>query len=280
MGLTFVPEYEFARPTGFMPGLRRPEDSLFVPRVGAAYPRVYRQVVEHANHFQRKVEDQRQTSSCTWNALGVLKEYLHFKKKKEWADFSRLFGYYFSRARRGWENTDSGALISDCFEVAATMGSPLEPFWMFKENLLYVRPDARAVQQAKRNRLIGIKRVAREDIFNVLSGGGDPEKARPVVGGFIVYQHRFFASEVVRTGWIDAPARTTDYAGWHAMAITGYNVDEDWIEGPQSWGEDWATQPVVGRTGWYRMSGQYLRSQNFSMDFWTAEDVEVSGDDA
>lgn len=276
MGLTFVPEYEFVRPTGFIPSLRNPDDKVFRAGLFGTVPQRFRQLEEFPDFFQNSTEDQRQTSSCTWNAIAVLYEFLHAMQTGSWANFSRMFGYYHSRKKRGWQNSDSGAIISDCFEVAATKGTCLEAVWMFKESLLFTEPSVSAVNQAARHRLIKIERVASEDIYEVLSGNGDPSKARPVVGAFIVHQHRFFAPDVVKSGWIDMPSKTSDYAGWHAMAIAGFDKTEGWIEGPQSWGDDWASQSITGRKGWYRMNAAYLAEPKYSMDFWTAHELEMS----
>lgn len=291
MPLTFVPEYDFSRPMGFVQSSIRPHDEFFIAGSFGSAPKQARQLDWFPYAFQKATEDQRQTSSCTGNAAIALMEFLdsvkqagfllgelieEFLAKIDRVNFSRLFPYYFAREKRGWQNSDGGAVISDIFEVLGKMGCPLEPYWMFKESLLFTRPDSRAIAQAARHLLVNPRRVPRESVFEVISGGGDHTKARPVVCGVQVYQHRFFAPDVQKTGWIDMPSKTSDYAGGHALLFTGYDIGtEDWVEGPNSWGQNWASQSVVGRAGWFRMNAQYLRDPRMSDDFWTGDYVRV-----
>ena len=293
MPVTFVPEYEFSRPMGHIPSAVTPHDQFFAVGSFGGAPKRARLLEWFPYAFQKATEDQRQTSTCTGNAAVALQEFLDAvqqvdwalgdltpekENEVDWANFSRLFPYYFARELRGWQNSDSGAVITDVFNVLGTKGNCLEPFWMFKESLLFTRPDAKAITQAARHLLINPRRVPREAVFEVLSGGGDPKKARPIVGGFQVYQHRFFAPDVTRTGWIDVPMKTTDYAGGHALLLGGYDIgSEDWIEGPNSWGSNWASQSVTGHAGWYRMNAQYIRDPKLSDDFWTGDGLRVKG---
>lgn len=294
MPLTFVPEYEFSRPMGFVPSSRRPHDAEFaVGSLGAA-PRRCRLLELFPYAFQFATEDQRQTSTCTGNAVVELAEFLDAIEQAkgadgiaigslkpdveaalDWTNFSRMFPYYFGREKRGWQTVDAGAVIADVFEAAGSKGICLEPWWMFKEANVNVRPDARAIAQAARHLLVNPRRVAREAVREVLSGGGDATKARPIVCGVQVYQHRFFSPEVQKTGWIDLPSKTTDYAGGHALLFAGYDDQEDWTEGPNSWGKGWAFQSVCGRPGWFRMHMQYLRDPKLSSDFWTGDYIRT-----
>lgn len=274
MGLTFVPEFDFARPLGFIAGGWRPDAKFHVPgSVASSAPTSFRHLSLFPERFQKATEDQRQTNSCTSNALVSFYEYMFRKQKGFWEDFSRPFPYYTGRSYRGMQHTDGGAIIGDVFQAAGEFGVPLDPVWQFDEALINTRPSELAYQQAKRYRLVNPRRIPREAVLEVISGGGDPEKAKPVVAGFIVHQDRFFGPQVRQNGEIWLPSPSSSYGGWHALLVAGY--DTDWIEGPNSWGPTWASNSVCGRPGWYRMDMGYLKDPRYSMDFCTGDLVEV-----
>lgn len=274
MGLTFTPEFDFYRPLGFLAGGWRPEAVFHVPgTVAKTSPTSFRHLVTFAERFQKVVEDQKQTNSCTANAMIGLMEYMFRMEKGFWEEFSRPFSYWTGRSYRGMQNQDSGAIIGDVLQAAGEFGVCLDPVWQFDEALINTRPNELAFRQAKRYRLVNPRRIPRQSVEEVLSGGGDPAKARPVVGGFIVHQDKFFGPQVRQTGEIFVPGPGSSFAGWHALLIAGY--DSDTIEGPNSWGPGWASNSVCGHAGWYRMDKQYLLDPRFSMDFCTGDFVEV-----
>jgi hypothetical protein len=274
VSLQFVPEYDFHRPLGFLAGGWEPRNEFHVAgSVATSVPPSFRHLTMFPDRFQKATEDQEQTNSCTGNALVSLHEYFFKKQKGFWEDFSRLFPYFNGRAYRGWQNQDGGAVIGDVFRAAAEFGICMNPVHQFDSRMVNQRPSQLAYQQAKRYRLVNARRIARESVLEVLSGGGDPEKAKPVVGGFIVHQDRFFGPKVRQTGEILLPSSSSSYAGWHALLIAGY--DTDWLEGPNSWGSTWASNSVCGRPGWYRIDKGYLLDPRYSSDFCTGDFVEV-----
>jgi hypothetical protein len=274
MALTFVPEYDFYRPLGHLAGGWRVEHQVFVPgSIARVAPPEFRHLALFPERFQRATEDQLQTNSCTANAVIALQEYLFQMQKGFWQDFSRPFTYWTGRSYRGMQNNDGGAIIGDVIQATGEFGICTDPIWQFDPALINTKPSEAAFRQAKRYKMVNPRRIPREAVLEVLSGGGDPDKARPVVGGFIVHQREFFGPTVLQTGEIVLPTSSSSYGGWHAMLIAGYSTD--WIEGPNSWGSNWASQSVTGHAGWYRMDIGYLRSQQYSMDFCTGDLVEV-----
>ncbi len=273
--------FDFTRPLGFLPGFRRPDEEVFdVPLGASPVPRRFRLVEAYPDSFQAAVEDQRQTSSCVGNACVSLMEFLWHRKTSVWANFSRMMAYYWARLVRGWEKKDVGSFIGDCVNQMVLRGLSLESYWRFREELLFVHPDQDAVAQAARHKALRPLRVPRNQVWNVLSGNGDPARARPVVIGITVYNERVFGSQAVRTGEIALPrgygGRITDtFGGGHAIMLAGYDLDEEWGEGPNSWSRRWGTGSPTGRPGWFRVHRKYIEDPNLSSDFWTFEDVEV-----
>lgn len=222
----------------------------------------------HPLAFQRQVEDQLQSSSCTGQATTAWAEFVNFLKSGKWLDFARLLTYWGARSYRGWQNQDSGALIRDCFKWLTEKGLALESFYQFGMANLFKVPSAEVLEQASRHKVNDARRVERGDVCKAISAG------YPVVGGFTCYSDAVFGQQAQATGYIRAPKAGDRQVGGHAVLFSWYDEARGLIGGPNSWGPRWGQQNEV-KSGWFTMPLDYINNPNLSDDFWTATDITL-----
>lgn len=230
--------------------------------------------LEHPEWFQSAPEDQRSSNSCVANASVALAEALRAKKVGRWADLSRSFIYWESGVPRGWQGRDIGRFVRDAFWAMANTGVPLDSAMPFVTNdgqiNVFTKPDARAYAQAQRNKLLKPIQIPREQVLAHVDAG------YVVAFGFDVFEDLVFSSYAWETGHIKAPAVSKSSSSGHAMLITGFDREKRELVGANSWGTRWGRNSSI-RPGWFRLDMGYLEDSNLSDDFWTAEDIQVSG---
>lgn len=274
---------DFVRKLGWIPDIPNPEHDYQI--VGSAVrPTYYNAREVHPSAFQPIVEDQvmdyratgggyASTSSCTGNACSVLIEYELRVNRGDPVNVSRLATYALARKRRNWLNQDSGAVISDCFEQLASIGTCLESFHPFRPEYLFRDLDAYAYAQCARHRLTDIRRVRREDVLNVLAAG------QLVVGGLSVCGKIWFQEARTNGGYVRLPVKGQDSmdSGGHAICFTGFDQEGRFkaVTGGRpvvlfdnSWGPNWAPNSPY-HPGCGMFDEGYLYDSRLSDDFWT-----------
>lgn len=278
---------QFIRRLGWVPDIPNPEHEYHLVGASApALPGYYNARAVHPEGFQLVVEDQVMdyrstgggyvsTSSCTGNACSVLLEYEVRTRRKVAVNISRMATYALARKRRGWLGQDQGAVISDCFQQLASVGSCLESFHPFRPEYLYKDLDVYAYAQCARHRLTDIQRVRREDVKAVLAAG------QLVVGGLSVCGKIWFQEARNNGGYVRLPVKGQDSmdGGGHAVCFTGFDQEGRYkqvtggrpvIMFDNSWGTSWASNSPYHQ-GCGMFDEGYLFDDRLSDDFWTGK---------
>lgn len=268
---------EFRRGTGLC---YETEDLTYGSLIGLGGPNPYGLSIrrylhlEHPEWFQSTPEDQRSSNSCVANASVALAEALRQKKTGRWADLSRSFVYWEAGVPRGWQGKDVGRFVRDAFGAMSNSGVPLDSSMPFITNdgqiNVFTKPDARTYAQASRNKILRPVPIPREQVLAHIDAG------YLVVFGFDVFEDLVFSAYAWETGHIKAPTPGRQSGSGHAMLLTGYSRETRELVGPNSWGTNWGRKSNV-RPGWFRLDMAYLEDSRLSDDFWTAEEIEVSG---
>lgn len=222
-----------------------------------------KRVTSHTSNVDLRVKgmpdvyDQEAIGSCTANATGGLFEYDVIKQYGEGWIPSRLFIYYFARARQHNENFDTGSTIRDCMKVLASKGVCHESDWVYQEALLTDRPSRSSIEKALNHRITKYKRIPQtlEDIKTCLHAGF------PVAFGFTVYES---FHTIGSDGKMPIPDESENILGGHAVLAVGYDDNAQVLIVRNSWGEKW------GDHGYFYMSYSVLDTCS---DFWTAYTV-------
>jgi len=97
--------------------------------------------------FIKPVTSQNGYNSCTSHAVCALLDYTlaNHKQIRAWQEFnsSEAYLWYWSRARLGTEDENSGAILRDCFKDIMDYGFVPEEFWNYYDGI-YNAPNLRA----------------------------------------------------------------------------------------------------------------------------------------
>ncbi len=208
------------------------------------------------------VLDQGASSSCTGNSTAVaIQARMPRQADGSFAPLpSRLFLYYFARAKEHDTANDDGAQIADVFAAAAALGVPPESAWTFSDDLpkIAAHPDYTAMFEAADQRILkGAYRItARGDqrIANV--------KAAIAIGHPVVWGTQLddaFMNLSATDVW---PGVKGPSIGGHAMVLHRFDGDLFWTR--SSWGDGYAD------AGSARISAEAIASSDAS-DFWIVE---------
>ena len=214
------------------------------------------------------VYDQRETNSCTGNAIAGAISFDR-RKQKLLPDFvpSRLFIYYNERDMAGTVDQDPGASIRDGIKSVASLGvcpsGPPPSNWPFDLDKLTVKPPPECYQAALQHKVRSYYRLPQtlNQMKGCLASG------YPFVFGFAVYDS-FESDEVTETGHAPMPGPTEKMLGGHAVLAVGYDDSNQWFIVRNSYGEKW------GMEGHFTLSYNYLTQKDLSADFWTIRTVE------
>ncbi len=201
--------------------------------------------------------------NCTANSLVFLVHFdllnKHLKVGATAFQPSRLFIYYFERLMEGTVNSDAGAAIRDGIKVIANNGAPSEDLWPYDITQFTVQPPQIAIDSAKQFEALQYKTLNNTNkqlLVNALLQGF------PISCGISVYES-FMSQQVASTGIVPMPAATESMEGGHAIAIVGYDMDDDTFLMRNSWGSVW------GIGGYFKIPATYLCSSDLASDFWT-----------
>ena len=200
--------------------------------------------------------NQLQTSSCVGNSTGRVLHLRELIQGEPAAPFmpSRLFLYFNARQLEGASGADDGARIRDCIKSTITEGVCPESEWPFDPTMVCAMPSQKCYDDAKRLETISYKRIDNlllRDLIAALNVG-------PVVGGISVYTS--FISSV--GGIIPMPKHSDTLEGGHALAWTGYSMDDRTFTFDNSWGPGW------GQSGRGKIPFEYLTTPGLASDFW------------
>lgn len=213
-----------------------------------------------------KIFDQLSLGSCTANAANAVVQYVEHKDgDPDWDRLSRLWTYYWSRAKIGTIHEDSGALIRDAFAVLAERGAPRETFWPYIIGDFDVEPSV-PEWRAGEHRSIEYQSVedGNEQVMQACLAEG-----YPFTYGFAVYESWW---SIGSNGRWNGEQGSID--GYHAVDAWGYDfragglgfTNGGWIV-RNSWGTEW------GDNGWFYVPREYMAAEAF--DCWTVRRVSL-----
>lgn len=208
------------------------------------------------------VYDQGQLGSCTANSASVC--FLHeVAQKHPESKFnpSRLFLYYNSRAMRGWEKEDSGAIIRDVFKSMNVDGICSEFWCKYRINRFDKKPSIFAYSNAKKHMAIVYASVEKniERLKQTVFSGAC------VSFGFNVYMNFQEGNWDSSDGIMPFPSGTN--IGGHAVTIVGWSDLRKCFLIQNSWGTNW------GQGGYFWMPYAFMVS-NETSDFWCIEQIK------
>lgn len=225
--------------------------------------------------------DQGSLGSCTANAACALLEYYLNQRNAQLAaqpqqgkhpspivSFSRLFNYFFARAREGTINLDSGADIIDNFASLADEGVCPENLWMYSDldpGAFLNHPDEKAMFSAHHH--LAVKpyslNQAHTSFQTCLAEGNVFEIGIEV--------HQSFYND--HNGDIPLPKPTQDpIVGDHAVVVYDYEIDPTapggvWYDFQNSWGTSW------GKSGRGRLPGLYMINAQYCFEYYTLHSI-------
>lgn len=207
------------------------------------------------------VFDQGQLGSCTANATAAAFQYDGILDGQNPGGLSRLWIYFQERKLEGeLGQGDTGAIGSDAFKVASTIGIPPEADWPYDINTYQGPVPDRATRDEGHYKLVKPYHAVSPSetaLKRVLANG------QTVAFGFQVYSS-FESGEVERTGIVPMPDPSTEQLlGGHEVLLVGYlKAQPEYGLVRNSWGPTW------GDGGYCLMPWKLLTSRKLAGD-WT-----------
>lgn len=214
------------------------------------------------------VYDQGGQGSCVANACAAVAAHLlgdngAFPMSRP----SRSFIYYEARARRGWQNDDSGSYIRDAMKVMAQEGVLPEDRFVYDDRVYDREPSNETQREALATRIFPFMRLDKgmygvpiNTLYGALADG------HPVAFGCTLFES-FESFVVEQTGEVPMPADIEAPIGGHAMVAVGYDMQRGAVLVRNSWGAGW------GIAGHCWMPTAYLADPGLSADFWMVTGV-------
>ncbi|MFH1477742.1 MAG: C1 family peptidase [Verrucomicrobiota bacterium] len=201
---------------------------------------------------------------------GVLQEALKFCKienrqskiANSFADLSRLFVYYNTRAAMGTVQEDSGAMLRTGIKTLKALGVCRESLWPYIISRFAKKPTPTCFTEASDHQVTAYQRLNTLTEMKACIAMG-----LPFVFGFAVYEHVMSAT-VARTGRIRLPRKGERMLGGHAVMAVGYQESTRMVLFRNSWGAAW------GQGGYGQIPYAYLESRELSDDFWCIQATE------
>jgi len=215
--------------------------------------------------FMTKVEDQRQTNSCSANATAGAYEYLMKRHLGEGGyDVSRMFMYFNGRSIGGGEIEDQGAALGDVIAGLQQAGACSEQTWPFDEKRVNEEPVSEAFDEASQFLVEDVQQIPTEL---------DAWKSALAMGSPIIFGLKLFGSfdKQRKPGLVPAPTKSeagrADHGG-HAMLCVGYSDSDKVFIVRNSWGESW------GDNGYCYIPYAYVMNEDYNFgDSWTIHRV-------
>lgn len=187
--------------------------------------------------YSPPIEDQSVTNSCVGNATSSVFRFMRCKLGLPDIKPSRLFTYYFARARQGWQNEDEGCMPRDAMQSLISNGTVDEAVWPFITDPAVVnqRPPQTVLAQAKHNHIVEHKYVRMLPDHELFHLKYSLAQELPFVLGIPCFSSFF---DVGSNGIVPMPKKGETLEGFHLMYALGYDDHEQYFITPNSWGEE------------------------------------------
>ena len=237
--------------TGFLPDPPDARDHAFMPppRAGKLPP-----IADLSPRYPTALDQglcNTCTSNATANALLFLVRSLGLAAEPQ----SRLFIYWNGRKLSGAPvEADPGLNIRDAMKAVAQFHSVPETAWPYDvPTRIFVEPDVEARRLSQAPETFSYEKVDQTEsaVKQAIAAG------HPVILGILLRDsfHNVGADGVcVMTG---------PEAGWHAVAIVGYNDETRRFKLQNSWGTQW------GANGFFELDYAYVTDPATASDLWT-----------
>lgn len=245
---------------GWIPSLPDPRDEYVqMPLMATPIPKSY-----DMRDKAPPVYDQGSLGSCTANACGSLFHFTEMEQRGGPTDApSRLYEYYNTRLIQGDTANDTGATIKDAMKALNKYGVCREVDWPYRVTKFAMKPPAACYKQASVKKIEKYQKVKHKahDLKYQLS------QNNPIAFGFTVFES-FDSDELAETGYMKTPdLETESVIGGHAVALYGYDDEEEMFIVRNSWGPNWALK------GYFKMPYSFVLNPDFCSDFWTLKAV-------
>lgn len=228
--------------------------------------------IDYSNQMS-PVKNQGRLGSCVAFAVSSMKEWQeqqeHNKevslgkkdnRKKKYYDYSEQWIYYNCKKIDPWPN-EEGTSLRYAMKVLNKIGVPCEKAWEYNDQIIgspksWAKMIALWALGGTYYRINGP-----EELIISLANNG------PTAIGIICFQEIF---NVGTNGIIRYPNRPNYQYGGHAICVTGYNPTTRLFKFKNSWGTSW------GQYGYGYLPYRYI--QNFMIDAWTIQDIQVTRD--
>ena len=180
----------------------------------------------------RRIEDQRNTQSCTAQATASCCAIL---SGQEW---SALFNYFLSRELLGgmYLDKDNGSTLRGALRAASKLGMAPDVAWPFDERQVHTRPTADVIALAAPHKVTGYFRIYETPDDRILAMRHALASGKPVTVGMIIGTE-FIALQG------DAICKAAGQETYlHAMCVVGYDQDSFYLE--NSWGQTWGNNGI------------------------------------
>lgn len=176
------------------------------------------------------VNDQSALGSCVANSLCETLEYLERQGQADTL-FSRLYLYYYGRAKEGVQPTDdSGMFIGDAVAVLQERGVCLESSWPYVIGSYSQQPPAACDAEAAQRKV-----VLAFGLPNLFCVKACLAQGFPCAFGMEVYS----SLENTTTGDVEMPQPGEVSSGGHAVVAVAYSDETQRITFQNSWGASW-----------------------------------------
>lgn len=182
--------------------------------------------------------DQGQLGSCTANATAAAFQYDTMLDGHDCGLLSRLWIYYYERSLEAeLGQGDTGAIGSDAFKVAATVGVPKESDWPYDIATFEGPPPQEAVRES---RLYRLARPYHSVVPTVEACKAVLSNRQTIAFGFPVFES-FEAPDVAKTGVVPIPDPNAERRlGGHEVLLVGYLKSEpEYGLVRNSWSASW-----------------------------------------
>ena len=181
------------------------------------------------------IRNQLNLGSCTQNAGAEAMAFLYMVAHRAPDPmFSRLYGYFFTRALEGTPaDQDSGCNVRDVFKAYRRWGICFEATWPYDVAQFSAEPSEAAQVEARGHRATSFYGLDMLDAIRQSIADG-----WPAIFGFDCFES-LTSDAVTKSGAIPMPGPSEASIGGHCMYLDSYDDERKLVGGINSWGPDW-----------------------------------------